>query len=222
MINDLEDYIEEHISPEPELLREIDRQTNLRFINGRMCSGHIQGRLLKMLVAMTAPLRVLELGTFTGYSALCIAEALGPGASLDTIEIDDELQDFILENFSRSPHGNKIRLHIGDALQIMDIWPEEEFDLIFIDADKRQYARYFQESLRLLKSGGFLIADNTLWDGHVVETTKHATQTEGIIEFNDLVAGAKDCEVAIIPIRDGITIIRKLPNQTESPDSLLS
>lgn len=214
MINDLEDYIEEHISPEPELLREIDRQTNLRFINGRMCSGHIQGRLLKMMVAMTAPLRVLELGTFTGYSALCIAEALGPGASLDTIEIDDELQDFILENFSRSPHGNKIRLHIGDALQIMDIWPEEEFDLIFIDADKRQYKAYFEKALKLLRKGGFIIADNTLWDGHVTETSKHSSQTLGIMEFNDLMPRMEGLEVAMIPVRDGMTIIRKLPEQT--------
>lgn len=215
MINDLEDYIESHISPQPELLREIDRQTNLRFINGRMCSGHIQGRLLKMLTAMTEPHRVLEIGTFTGYSALCIAEALKPDASIDTIEIDDELQDFILENFSRSAYGNKIRLHIGDAMEIMENWPDEEFDLIFIDADKRHYKAYFEKALKLLRKGGFIIADNTLWDGHVTETSSHSSQTLGIMEFNDFVAGIPGVEVAMIPVRDGMTLIRKLPEQTE-------
>lgn len=215
MINDLEDYIESHISPQPELLREIDRQTNLRFINGRMCSGHIQGRLLKMLTAMTEPHRVLEIGTFTGYSALCIAEALKPDASIDTIEIDDELQDFILENFSRSAYGNKIRLHIGDAMEIMENWPEEEFDLIFIDADKRHYKDYFKKAMKLLRKGGFIIADNTLWDGHVTETFSHSSQTLGIMEFNDFVAGIPGVEVAMIPVRDGMTLIRKLPEQTE-------
>ena len=138
MIADLDDYIESHISPEPELLGKIDRQTNLRYINGRMCSGHIQGRLLKMLVEMIKPKRVVELGTFTGYSALCIAEALDSDASLDTIEVDDEMEDVITSNLKESPHGKKVRLHIGNALKILENFSPEEFDLAFIDADKRE------------------------------------------------------------------------------------
>ena len=211
MISDLDDYIEAHISDEPPVLKRIDRETNLRYINGRMCSGHIQGRLLKMLVAMIRPKRVIELGTFTGYSALCIAEALDDDASLDTIEIDDEMDEVIMRNLNDSPHGRKIRLHIGDATEVMKKWPEEEFDLALIDADKRKYCEYLTELLRIVKPGGFIIADNTLWDGHVVETTPHSSQTKGIMAFNDMVARLPGTEVAIIPIRDGVTLIRRLP-----------
>ena len=214
MIADLEDYIEAHISPEPPLLHKIDRQTNLRYINGRMCSGHIQGRLLKMLVKMIRPKRVIELGTFTGYSALCIAEALEKDATLDTIEVDDEMREVILSNFKESEFGDRIRLHIGDALEIIGKWKDKEFDLAFIDADKRSYADYFLALFPLVRPGGFIIADNTLWDGHVTESGKHSSQTEGIIRFNDLVANYPGTEVAIIPIRDGITIIQKVADKT--------
>lgn len=205
----LEDYIEAHIDPEPPELRDIDRATNIRLLNGRMCSGHIQGRLLKMLVRMIRPYRVLELGTFSGYSALCMAEGLPDNASVDTIEVDDELEDFIRGNLSTSPHGQKVNLHIGDAVEIMKKWPSDKFGLIFIDADKRHYDLYYEESLRLLKPGGYIIADNTLWDSHVVETSRHSSQTEGIIRFNDIVAKDTGVEKAIVPIRDGLTIIRK-------------
>lgn len=214
MVADLEDYIESHISPEPHYLKKIDRLSNLRYINGRMCSGHIQGRLLKMFVAMIKPQKVLELGTFTGYSALCMAEALSDEATLDTIEADDELEDIILANFAASPFGSKISLHIGDALEKMDNWEPQSFDLILIDADKRQYTEYFKKAIQLLVPGGFILADNTLWDGHVTETGKHSSQTAGIIEFNDLIASNPDIEIAMIPYRDGITIIRK--NSSES------
>lgn len=209
MITDLEDYIEEHISPQPDNLRKIDRDTNLYHLNGRMCSGHIQGRLLKMLVAMIKPRKVLELGTFTGYSALCMAEALEEGAELHTIEADDELKDKILSNLSSSPEGQKVILHIGDALTLMDDFTPDEFDLVVIDADKRQYPQYLQKVLPLLKKGGFIIADNTLWDGHVTESGKHSSQTKGIIEFNDMVVRMPELEVAIVPLRDGLTLIRK-------------
>lgn len=205
----LEDYIESHISPEPPELYRIDRQTNLHLLNGRMCSGHIQGRLLKMLTSMINPRRVLELGTFSGYSALCIAEALGPDATVDTIEVDDELEDFIRANLASSPSGVRVALHIGDALTLMDRWQPGHFDMVFIDADKRSYAEYFTKALTLVRKGGYIIADNTLWDGHVVEEKRHSPQTEGIIRFNDLVARFPGIETAIIPIRDGITIIRK-------------
>lgn len=213
MTQDLEDYIEAHIDPEPEELRRIDRATNIRLLNGRMCSGHIQGRLLKMLVRMIRPRRVLELGTFSGYSALCMAEALEPGATLHTVEVDDELEDFIRANLASAPAGERISLHIGDAMETMRGWDDGAFDLIFIDADKRAYADYYGEALRLLRPGGYIIADNTLWDGHVVEGCRHSSQTEGIIRFNDLVASDPRVEKAIVPLRDGLTLIRKRDQQ---------
>ncbi len=211
MTQELEDYIDAHIDPDPEELHAIDRATNVRLLNGRMCSGHIQGRLLKMLVTMAAPQRVLELGTFSGYSALSIAEALEGDATVDTIEVDDELEDFIRKNLASTPAGSRVRLHIGDAMRIMEGWDDCHFDLIFIDADKRQYPDYYREAMRLLRPGGFILADNTLWDGHVVEQGRHSSQTEGILRFNDIVAADSAVEKAIIPIRDGLTIIRKLP-----------
>ncbi|MCH5235947.1 MAG: class I SAM-dependent methyltransferase [Muribaculaceae bacterium] len=210
MTPELEEYIEQHISSEPECLRRIDRDTNLYHINGRMCSGHIQGRLLKMLTSMINPKRVVELGTFTGYSALSIAEALEEEASIHTIEADDELEDEIKKNLAASPHGHKVKLHIGDALEVLNTFEEEIFDLALIDADKRQYPAYFKKILKIVKPGGYILADNTLWDGHVTETGKHSPQTQGIIEFNDLVAKTPGIEVAMIPIRDGITLIKKL------------
>lgn len=211
MSPELEKYVNDHISPEPPELYDIDRQTNLRLVNGRMCSGHIQGRLLKMLAAMICPKRVLELGTFSGYSALCLAEGVGNDASIDSIEVDDELEEFILRNLSTSPHGHKVRLHIGDAIEVMRQWTEPTFDLIFIDADKRRYVDYLNASLPLLRPGGYIIADNTLWDGHVVAAEKHSPQTVGIMAFNDLVSNHPQLETAMIPVRDGLTILRKLP-----------
>lgn len=206
----LEDYIESHISPEPELLKKIDRHTNLYHLNGRMCSGHIQGRLLKMLTSMICPQKVIELGTFTGYSALCMAEALEEGGEIHTIEADDELRETIEANIAASPHGDKVNLHIGDALQVMDNWGPDTFDMALIDADKRQYPLYFEKIMKLVKPGGYILADNTLWDGHVAETGRHSSQTSGIIEFNDMVVKIPGVEVAMIPMRDGLTIIRKL------------
>lgn len=207
----IEEYIEAHIDREPDYLYKIDRLTNIRLLNGRMCSGHTQGRLLKMLTSMIAPKKVLELGTFSGYSALCMAEALDDDARLDTIEVDDELEDFIRENIALSPHAHKIRLHIGDATLIMKQWKSEEFDLIFIDADKRRYDEYYATALPLLRPGGYIIADNTLWDGHVTESKPRSAQTLGIMRFNDIVASDPSVERVIIPLRDGLTIIRKLP-----------
>ena len=216
MTPELEKYIEDHIDAEPDNLYRLNRATNIHLLNGRMCSGHIQGRLLKMLVTMIRPRRVLELGTFSGYSALCIAEGLAPDARLDTIEVDDEMEEFIRSALAESSHGGKVTLHIGDAVQKMGEWPDEEFDLIFIDADKRVYADYYEESLRLLRPGGFIIADNTLWDGHVVQSGYGKDrQTQGIVKFNDMVAADPRVEKVIVPLRDGLTLIRKL--NAESP-----
>ena len=209
MTPELEDYIERHISPEPELLKQIDRHTNLYRLNGRMCSGHIQGRLLKMLTSMIKPKRVIELGTFTGYSALCMAEVLDDDAEIHTIEADDELEKEILSNLSESIHGGKVKLHIGDALNVMNNWDDNFFDLAVIDADKRQYPQYFEKLMKLVKPGGYILADNTLWDGHVTENCKHSSQTQGIIEFNDMVMATPVIDVAIIPMRDGLTLIHK-------------
>lgn len=210
MTPELDEYINSHISPEPKELYRIDRLTNLRLVNGRMCSGHIQGRMLKMLTSMAQPKRALELGTFSGYSALCIAEGMPEGGVIDTIEVDDELEDFIRENLASSSHGEKVRLHIGDALEMMQQWDNDEFDLIFIDADKRKYVDYFNRAIDLVKTGGYILADNTLWDGHVVETCRHSAQTQGIIDFNNLVANHPRVETAILPLRDGLTILRKI------------
>ncbi|MCH5229634.1 MAG: class I SAM-dependent methyltransferase [Muribaculaceae bacterium] len=210
MTPELEDYIERHISPESDLLKKIDRHTNLHHLNGRMCSGHIQGRLLKMLTTMINPKRVVELGSFTGYSALCIAEGLEEDAEIHTIEANDELEDEIKENLKNSPHGDKVTLHIGDALSVLDKFKGLCFDMAVIDADKRQYPQYFKKLLPMVKSGGYILADNTLWDSHVTEQGKHSSQTQGIIQFNDIVASTPGVEIAMIPMRDGLTLIRKI------------
>ncbi len=210
MTPELNQYVERHTSPQPTYLDTIERQTNLRLLNGRMCSGLMQGRLLKMLTAMIRPTRVLELGTFSGFSALSIAEALEEDATIDTVEIDDELEDFIRHSLSLAPCGNKVRLHIGSAEDVVKQWTNETFDLIFIDADKRRYCQDFDLCLPLLRKGGFILADNTLWDGHVTDPAKDRDpQTRGIKEFNDMVRNRTDIETVILPIRDGLSLIRK-------------
>ena len=211
MSPELQKYIEEHIDSEPEYLYRLERATNIHLINGRMCSGHLQGRLLKMLVSMIRPKDVLELGTFSGYSALCIAEALEEDGRIHTVEADDELEDFISQALDTSPHGHKVRLHIADALCFARESEPESFDLVFMDADKRHYADYYEACLPLLRPGGYIIADNTLWDGHVVEPDHfNDRQTAGIRLFNDIVAADPRVGKVIIPLRDGLTLIRKL------------
>ena len=210
MNQDIFNYIERHIDPHPDNLHRLERATNIHLINGRMCSGHLQGRLLKVLTAMIRPKRVLELGTFSGYSALCIAEGLEPDAHLDTIEFDDELEDFIRTHFDRSPLGKQITLHIGDACQIIEELNDIDFDLVFVDANKRHYVDYYRLVLPRVRKGGFIIADNTLWDGKVVDWGKKLDdQTRGILEFNDLVAQDPSVETVILPLRDGLTILYK-------------
>lgn len=211
MKEDILKYVESHSDREPDYLYRHERLTNIRLINGRMCSGHLQGRVLKMLVGMIDPQRALELGTFTGYSALCIAEGLSDHGHLDTVEADDELKDFIDEAFENSPYARKITLHISDALTFIKRADNEYYDFIFIDADKRQYPEYYEECMRVLKPGGYILADNTLWDGHVIEPLKAKDRhTEAIMRFNDIVAADTSVEKVILPIRDGLTIIRKL------------
>ena len=210
----LEQYIRDHTSPEEELLHELDRETNLRAVAPRMLSGHIQGRLLEMLVRMARPQRVLEIGTFTGYSALSMAAGLEEGAELHTVEVDDELEELAQSYFDRSPHGKKIRLHIGSAL---DIAPTlgGPFDLVFIDGDKREYPAYYRMLMGddtgrpLVESGAFLLADNILWSGKVVApVARNDLHTQRILEFNRTVADDPRVENVIVPLRDGLNLIR--------------
>lgn len=207
---DLDNYVDSHTSPEPEYLQRLIRESNLRLVNGRMCSGHLQGRLLKMLTELCAPKLALEFGTFSGYSALCIAEGLKDGARLITIEIDDELEDFIRQQFSTSPHGDRIDLRIGKALEVCSEFADESFDMIFIDADKRQYPEYLEESRRLLRPGGLIIADNTLWSGHVCDPSyDRDPQTIGVRTFNNNAFSYPEFETVILPFRDGLSLLRK-------------
>ncbi|MGM9857290.1 MAG: O-methyltransferase [Candidatus Limisoma sp.] len=212
MTEQLEDYILAHIDKEGDVLRLVNRDTHVYNLRPRMCSGHLQGKLLKMFVRMIKPRRVLELGTFTGYSALAMAEGLAEDAELHTVEIDDELEDFICEHFEASPRREQIHLHIGDAAVVV---PQlgGQFDLVFIDANKRNYCDYYHLVMPLVPVGGFIIADNTLWDGKVANLPqKIDSQTAGILAFNDLVANDDRVEKVIIPIRDGLTVIHKIKN----------
>lgn len=204
----IDDYIVRHIDKESEYMHSLWRATQLHLLYGRMASGHIQGRLLKMLVGMIRPKMVLEIGTYSGYSGLCMAEGLEEGAHLHTVEINDEQEDFTLPWFKNSPYADKITMHIGDA---MDVVPKLQvmFDMAFIDGDKRRYTEYYEMVLQHLNPGGYILADNTLWDGHVVDENAHDAQTLGIKAFNDLVADDERVEKVILPLRDGLTIIKK-------------
>jgi predicted O-methyltransferase YrrM len=205
----IDDYILQHIDPEPEYLTRLNRETWIRMLNPIMCSGHLQGRVLSMLCKMIQPVHALELGTFTGYSALCIAESLPENGELDTIESDDELEEFILRNFEKTSFEDKINLLIGNALDIIPTL-DKTYDLVFIDADKREYEAYYEAVLPKIRQGGFILADNTLWSGKVVEKVhQNDQQTLGILRFNELIATDNRVEKVILPLRDGLTLIRK-------------
>lgn len=204
-----DEYIEQHSDAEPEVLASINRRTHLQLINPRMLSGHLQGRVLSMLCQMVKPKRILELGTFAGYSAICMAEALDNDGLLHTIEYDDELEDFIQQNIALAGMKEKIVLHIGEALKIIPTI-DETFDLVFIDADKREYSDYFDAVFPKLRQGGFILADNTLWDGKVLKNIEaNDAQTIEIDKFNKKIAADSRVEKVILALRDGITIIRK-------------
>lgn len=210
MTDHLEEYILSHIEPEPELLSELNRDAHVNLLHARMISGHLQGRLLKMIIQMINPVRVLEIGTYTGYSAMCIAEGLQEKGELHTIEIDDEMEDFINKYLKRFEYRDKIKLYFDDALNIIPKFEDESFDFVFIDADKRYYTEYFRLVMNKLRTGGFILADNTLWGGKVVqEVASNDWQTKGIIEFNEMIKNEDRVEKVIIPIRDGLTLIRK-------------
>lgn len=207
---DLTTYIANHIDPEGDYLYRLYRATNLHTLHGRMASGHLQGRLLKMLVQMTQAKRVLEVGTFSGYSAICLAEGLPDDGLLYTFEINDEQEDFTRPWIEGSAVANKIRFIIGDAITEAPRLGIT-FDLVFIDGDKRTYVETYEMALSVLRQGGFIVADNTLWDGHVCDSAYDKDQqTLGIRRFNDLVAADTRVEKVILPLRDGLTLIRKV------------
>ena len=205
----IEEYILNHIDEEPAYLAAINRNTWVRQMNPRMCSGHLQGRVLSMIARMIQPQQILEVGTFTGYSALCFAEALSENGCVDTIEMDDELEDFIRDNCRNSPYENKINLYIGDALEIIPSL-EKMYDLVFLDTEKSQYTRYYDAVFPKVKNGGYILADNTIWDGKVTQNVlSNDLKTREIIRFNDLIKADSRVEKVILPLRDGLTIIRK-------------
>lgn len=204
----LDDYIAAHSSPEGDYLYRLFRATHVEILAPQMASGHIQGRLLKFIVKMIRPKRILEIGTFTGYSALCMAEGLDEGSKIMTFEVEDELEDFTRRWIDGSEHASKVEFIIGDALEIVP-GMGERFDMVFIDGNKREYMKYYELAMEYLNDGGWILADNTLWDGHVIEQERQDAQTNGVRAFNDLVRNDNRVEVVMLPLRDGLTIIRK-------------
>ena len=205
----LEDYILAHTEPEPEYLYRLWRATNIHTIHGRMASGHLQGRLLKMLVQMIRPKNILEIGTFSGYSAISMAEGLDDDGRLYTYEINDEMEDFTRPWIEGSEVADKIEFIIGGALTEASKLGIA-FDMVFMDGDKRTYRDCYEMVMTILKPGGFILADNTLWDGHVVDPAYDKDhQTQGIETFNDYIAQDSRVEQVILPLRDGLTLIRK-------------
>ena len=204
----LDDYILSHIDSEGDYLHRLWRATNVHLLNGRMASGHLQGRVLKMLVRMIRPCNILEVGTFSGYSAISMAEGLPDGGRLYTYEIDDELEPFTRPWIEQSPVADKITFIIGDAV-VEAPRLGITFDMVFIDGDKRAYVEMYEMALSVVRPGGFILADNTLWDGHIVDAAyARDRQTQGIGRFNDHVAADSRVERVILPLRDGLTIVR--------------
>jgi predicted O-methyltransferase YrrM len=208
---EIENYCEAHTSPESQLLAQLNRNTHLKVLQPRMLSGHYQGRLLSMLSNMIRPSSILEIGTYTGYSAICLAEGLTENGQLVTIDINHELEDFAQQHIEASANAKQIKQIIGNALQIIPTL-KQTFDLVFIDADKPNYPHYLNLTLPLLNQGAYLIADNVLWDGKVLAHKREKIQdesTRAIIEFNQMVQNDTTLENILLPIRDGLMIVRK-------------
>ena len=212
-------YISEHSTPQTEALEWIEKQTHIRTNHARMLTGPVQGRFLKMLAGALSPARILEIGTFTGYSAVCLAMALPEDGHLDTLEVNDELEELILEGFSRAGLEKKISLVTGDAKEtlaglrkeILEDGTRQKYDMAYIDADKREYPEYYRLVFDMIRDGGYILADNVLWDGKVCQSPlPRDRQTQGIAEFNDMVAADPRVESVIHPVRDGLNLIRKL------------
>ncbi|MFV0329244.1 MAG: O-methyltransferase [Dysgonomonas sp.] len=205
----IENYILSHIDKEGELLKQLNRDAHVNLLKPRMLSGHLQGRILKMFCRMIQPKYILEIGTYTAYATLCLAEGAADDAEIHTLEVNDELEDFIMKYLHKTKLKDKIHLHIGDAMEIIPTI-EHTFDLVFIDANKRHYIEYYNLVFDKVRPGGLIIADNTLWDGHVLETPKPSDkQTIGIQQFNDMLSKDDRVEKVILPVRDGLTLIWK-------------
>lgn len=214
MEEELEEYICRHSDPEPEALWRAWRRSNLQLVGGRMCSGHLQGRFLRMLVRLTGARHILEIGCYSGYATVSLAEGLAEGGSVVTIEHDDELETHIRRTLRDCGVEDRVHLLIGDALTLMAQMESASIDFIFMDADKRQYPEYYVEARRLVRPGGLIVADNTLWDGHVIEAGhSHDPQTAAILRFNDMVARDPGVEKVILPLRDGLSLIRVCENR---------
>lgn len=208
--DDIDKYCEEHTSDEKEILYQLNRETHLKVLRPRMLSGKLQGTFLSFISKMTSPKAILEIGTYTGYSALCLAEGLQPNGVLHTIEIDEEMEDVIKKYITKSPHKDQIILHIGDAGKIIETI-ELEWDLVFIDAEKKDYIQYYQKVLPKLRKGGIILVDNVLWSGKVVqEIAPNDHETWAITQFNDFIQNDPSVRNMILPFRDGIMMIEKL------------
>ncbi|PKQ43927.1 O-methyltransferase [Confluentibacter flavum] len=207
---ELDNYVVKHSEDEPELLQQLSRETYQKILQPRMLSGHYQGRLLSIISKLVNPKNILEIGTYTGYSALCLAEGMQTSGALHTIDINEELIDFQRKYFDKSDYGKQIFQHLGNALEIIPKL-DETFDLIFIDADKDNYPIYFNVIINKLNIGGILLSDNVLWSGKVIEPIKKDdTATKALLEYNSLLKEDKRVETVILPIRDGLTISRKV------------
>lgn len=204
----MEDYMERHTEREPEVLAQLAGDTYRRVLRPRMLSGNMQGQFLRMLCRMTGARRVLEIGTFTGYSAIAMAMGMEEGSELHTIDVNDELEELVLDYIRRSGLEHRIVFHVGDAREVIRKL-EGPFDLVFIDADKRQYAEYYRLIIDKVRAGGVIVADDVLWEGKVIDTAAHDPQTRGILEFNDLVQADSRVENVLFPIRHGLMLIRK-------------
>jgi len=208
MTKKLDQYITEHSTPEDLILEDLYRQTHIRFVNPNMVSGHIQGKFLEMISKMISPENILEIGTYTGYSAICLSKGLRKGGKLITIEINDELTDFAQKYITEAGADSEITQLTGNALELI---PRLDliFDLVYIDGDKREYVDYYKAVIGKVRPGGFIIADNVLWGGKVLEKETSDTQAKGVIEFNEMIRNEKNIEQVIIPLRDGLMLIRK-------------
>ncbi len=207
---ELEDYIEQHSEKEPELLAALNKETYQKILLPRMLSGHFQGRVLSMLSKLIRPLNILEIGTYTGYSALCLCEGMQKNGQLHTIDIKEELVDFQRKHFDKSPWGTQIVQHLGEAIQIIPTL-ELKFDLVFIDADKENYLEYFELILPKMNKGGIILSDNVLWSGKVLEPLNPKdVSTKVLLEYNQLLATDPRVETVLLPIRDGLTVSRVL------------
>jgi caffeoyl-CoA O-methyltransferase len=206
---EIDNYCVAHTSPESDLLNKLNRETHAKVLQARMLSGHLQGRFLAMLSQMIQPNNILEIGTYTGYSALCLADGLTENGKLITLDVNEELEDFVRSFFQESPLNNKIDFRIGNALEIIPTL-NQIFDLVFIDADKLNYANYYDLVFEKVRKGGFIISDNVLWSGKVADKTKKDKDTLSIRAFNKKLHEDNRVENILLPIRDGLLVVRKL------------